>query len=107
LAYRRLVSKLTKENLWMYILAMLTERPMYGYEVANELRSRFQIDVATITVYVVLYRMSAEGLVRRLTDRGNKLGLRKVFYQVTERGLEAFKDGLRFIEETLRTLAKT
>jgi DNA-binding PadR family transcriptional regulator len=105
-AYERLVSKLTKENLWMYILSMLNERPMYGYEVATQLRGRFDVKVATITVYVVLYRMSKEGLVRRLVDKESKLGLRKVFYQATEKGLETYRAGLKFIEQTYQMLKK-
>jgi len=94
MAYNRLVSKLTKENLWMFILSMLNERPMYGYEVA------------TITVYVVLYRMSNEGLVKRLVDKDSRLGLRKVFYQATEKGLDTYREGLKFIEQTYKLLKK-
>jgi DNA-binding PadR family transcriptional regulator len=105
-AYDRLVSKLTKENLWMFILSMLNERPMYGYEVATEIRKRYSVKVATITVYVVLYRMSNEGLVKRLVDKDSRLGLRKVFYQATEKGLNAYKEGIKFIEQTYKLFKK-
>jgi len=105
-AYNRLVSKLTKENLWMFILSMLNERPMYGYEVATQLRGRYGVKVATITVYVVLYRMSNEGLVKRLVDKDSRLGLRKVFYQATEKGLDTYREGLKFIEQTYKLLKK-
>jgi PadR family transcriptional regulator PadR len=105
-AYDRLVSKLTKENLWMFILSMLNERPMYGYEVATEIRKRYSVKVATITVYVVLYRMNNEGLVKRLVDKDSRLGLRKVFYQATEKGLNTYKEGLKFIEQTYKLFKK-
>ena len=36
-AYERLFNKLTKENLWMYVIRLLSEKPMYGKEIAEEI----------------------------------------------------------------------
>jgi len=59
--YRR---KLTKEKLWMSIISMLRERPLYGYKIATKIR-----DAKLVTVYYALHRMSREGLVRRIVDK--------------------------------------
>jgi DNA-binding PadR family transcriptional regulator len=74
--------KLTKEKLWMSIISMLRERPLYGYKIATKIR-----DAKLVTVYYALHRMSREGLVRRIVDKESEKGLRRVFYQATKKGL--------------------
>ncbi|MDQ1281141.1 MAG: PadR family transcriptional regulator, regulatory protein PadR [Thermoproteota archaeon] len=64
LAFSRLVTKLTKENLWLYILKMLMERPMYAYEISKGMNERFGFSTATVTVYVVLYKIQKEGFIK-------------------------------------------
>jgi DNA-binding PadR family transcriptional regulator len=62
LALDRLEKKLTKENLWIYILKLLKDRELYAYELKDKIRARFGFEPAMITVYVVLYKMEREGL---------------------------------------------
>ena len=42
-AYRRLVRKLTVENLWLYVLSLLKEGPLYGYEVVKRIEERLSL----------------------------------------------------------------
>ncbi|MGC8542785.1 MAG: PadR family transcriptional regulator [Vulcanisaeta sp.] len=72
-ALDRLVSKLTKENLWIYIVKLLMERPMYGYEIAREVRERFRINVTNVGVYVVLYKMERDGLIETFMSGESKM----------------------------------
>lgn len=103
MAYERLVKKLTKENLWMYILRILSEGPTYAYEIKKELRERFRISPATITVYVVLYKMRREGLIK--VKAGRPLGRPdRVYYEMTKKGEETLARGRALLEETLRLL---
>ena len=102
MAYNRLTRKLTVENLWMYILKMLSEKPMYAYEIKKALKERFGFTVATITVYMVLYKMTREGLVEKTPVEGDS---RRQYYKSTERGLATLKKGLKFLEKTLKTLS--
>ncbi|MBO3762864.1 MAG: PadR family transcriptional regulator [Candidatus Brockarchaeota archaeon] len=102
MAFQRLERKLTKENLWIHILSVLKNKPMYGYEIANYLRKDKKIDVAVITVYTVLYKMEREGLVERKS--GNVLNMRKVYYSATEKGLNLLKDAITFLEATLASI---
>lgn len=105
MAFARLAKKLTVENLWIYILKMLTEKPMYAYEIKKALRHRFGFSPATITVYFVLYRMAQEGLVKR-GDRVEVSGRpERRYYEITPKGLEAFHRGKAFIENILRKLS--
>lgn len=109
MAYERLVEKLTKENLWLYILTMLKERPMYGYEIAGRLKTGFNIPIATITAYVVLYKMEREGLVERSVEHpevpaGSRINVRKVYYRQTEKGREMLGKGIEFLRNRLQLL---
>lgn len=104
MAYERLRRKLTIEVLWLYIVRMLLERPMYGYEIAKEFKPRFGFSPARITVYTVLYRMEREGLLQS-EYRGGLLGpIGRRYYRLTEKGVEAFERARRFLEETVRSL---
>ncbi|WP_243666438.1 PadR family transcriptional regulator [Vulcanisaeta sp. JCM 16159] len=72
-ALNRLMAKLTKENLWIYVVKLLMERPMYGYEIAREVRERFNINITNVGVYVVLYKMERDGLVETFMSDGSKM----------------------------------
>jgi len=101
MAYQRLVKKMTIENLWMYILRLLIERPMYGSEIIQALRERFGIKSAAVTIYVVLYRMEREGLIKKVKEYGKK-GKRngRAYYQPTAKGVRTLRQGLEFIKLT-------
>lgn len=105
MAYPRLVAKLTKENLWLYILRMLMERPMYAYEISKDMNERFGFSTATVTVYVVLYKIQREGFIQ--IGQGKSISGRpdRKYYEITERGREAFLNGKKFLEETARKLS--
>ncbi|RLF97928.1 MAG: PadR family transcriptional regulator [Thaumarchaeota archaeon] len=97
-ALKRLFRKLTIENLWLYIIFLLKRGPMYGYQIKLSLSEVFNIRPATVTVYAVLYKMVREGLIEKSNING------KTMYKVTNRGLENFQRGLRFIEDVLEKL---
>jgi len=96
-ALKRLKDKLTKENLWIYIVKELAREPTYAYKVKVLLREKYNINVATVTVYTVLYRMEREGLITRIK------GDDKV-YKVTEKGLEQLNKALTFLKNITRML---
>ncbi len=45
------------------VLAVLSTRPAYGYEITSELRDRGFADIVEGTVYAVLVRIEQKGLV--------------------------------------------
>jgi PadR family transcriptional regulator PadR len=96
-ALKRLKDKLTKENLWLYIVKELAEEPMYAYKVKVVLREKYNINVATVTVYTVLYRMEREGLITKV--KGDN-----TMYRVTERGLEQLNKAIEFMKGVVRSL---
>ncbi|MCG2869630.1 MAG: PadR family transcriptional regulator [Vulcanisaeta sp.] len=95
-ALARLVSKLTKENLWIYVVRLLMERPMYGYEIAKEVRARFNIDITNVGVYMVLYKMERDGLIETFTSGGSKM------YRLRPETVELWLKARDFISAVLR-----
>ena len=91
MAYRRLFNKLTKENLWLYLLRMLINRPMYAYEIAKKIKIVFGFDIAIVTVYVVLYKMRREGLIQTGETEPIPRKLNRKYYEITEKGLNVLK----------------
>jgi len=97
-AYTRLVNKITKENLWLYILKMLMDRPMYAYEITKSLKDKFGFSTAVVTVYVVLYKMRREKLIQG-GEKKSVLGRPdRKYYEITEEGRSSLQDGIKFLE---------
>jgi DNA-binding PadR family transcriptional regulator len=73
LAFERLVRKLTQENLWLYILTLLRQGPVYGYEIRRLIEERFGFKPGEVTSYVVLYRLEKAGLIHVVNkERGSR-----------------------------------
>ena len=99
-AMNRLVSKMTKEMLWIYILRLLQERPHYGYEIKRLVTERFKFSPATVSGYAIIYRLMKDGLIE---EQRNSDSPRK-YYGITENGRDAMKDAKEFILGTMETV---
>ncbi len=95
----RLKRKMTVENLWMYVLAALSEGPTYAYDVKKRIHKEFGFKPSTITLYSVIYRLKREGLIKQVGD-GNK------FYEVTDEGYEALNQAVTFMESNVSKIKK-
>ena len=72
------------------ILALIADRPMYGYELTQELRNRSNgyFDMKEGLLYPTLHRMQKEGLVSaewQVPESGRK----RKYYAITDIGQEA------------------
>ncbi len=96
-AMNRLVNKLTKEMLWIYILRLLQERPHYGYEIKELVTKRFGFSPATVSGYAIIYRLMKDGLIgeQRKSDSPRK------YYEITSKGRTAMKEAKEFLKSTL------
>ncbi len=90
-AFNRLKKNLTTELLFLYILKLLEEKDYYGYELREELKEKFGLKLATVTSYVILYKMESEGLViPKKKERKFGRPTRK-YYTITEKGLRLLR----------------
>ncbi|MEA1925169.1 MAG: PadR family transcriptional regulator [Candidatus Altiarchaeota archaeon] len=93
---RRLKKKTTTENLWIYILRLLKEKPMYAYELNKNIQERFDFKIGTVSAYVILYKLLNEGYVD--TEWREEERQRK-YYTITEKGVKLLDEGISYINE--------
>jgi DNA-binding PadR family transcriptional regulator len=97
----RLKRKTTVDNLWLYILSLLTEGPMYAYEINARLKNRFDFSVGEVTAYVVLYKLEKARYVG--TEWKSESRQRK-YYKITQKGKVLLQGGIELLEKQLRAL---
>lgn len=98
--------QLLKGVLPMLVLALLTERESYGYELVTRLRSDGLTDMATGTVYPVLTRLEREGQVSSHLVASSSGPARK-YYVPTARGNAQLARAERSWSELTITVAAT
>ena len=96
-AYKHLVKKLTVETLWIYVLSLLSEGPLYGYEFPSRIEEKFGFRPNKITCYVVLYRLNQEGLIKEEKTMHSSEGPVRKYYQITEKGLKELQNAVAFL----------
>jgi DNA-binding PadR family transcriptional regulator len=100
----RLKKKMTKEVMWLYILRLLLERPMYAYEIKKQIKNRFKWEAATVTSYVVFYRLKQDGYVTTEWVESKEGRPNRKYYAITEKGKTLFEEGRKFMEEIMENL---
>jgi DNA-binding PadR family transcriptional regulator len=93
---RRLRNLLTSGNLWLYLLSIMQkDGELYAYGLDERIERDFKFRPNRIMVYVVLYRLEAEGLI------SSKFKERRKYYRLTKDGEQA----LDTAREHLRALS--
>lgn len=100
----RLKEKMTRENLWIYILSLLNEGPKYPYELDSLIEKRFGWRPAKVTSYIVLRSLKSKGLVK-MTRRRGESGRMRDYFEITDAGKEMLEKGLEFIKQTYEKLS--
>ena len=93
-----------KGVLELCVLSLLSSKDQYGYDVSETLSAR--IDISDGTVYPILRKLKADGLVTTYLSEESGGPPRK-YYTLTEQGRERYqsdkRDWLRFVED-IKTL---
>ena len=89
----RLERSLTTENLWMYILSLLSRQKMHAYAVMEEMEKQFGWKPGLITPYVVMYKLEEDGFIKG-SDKG-----RRRYYYITPKGKELLKAARKRLKE--------
>jgi PadR family transcriptional regulator PadR len=104
----KLVTEMLKGTLEGIVLAILSGRPAYGYEITAWLREQGFSDIAEGTVYALLIRIEQRGLVDVEKVPSDKGPPRKV-YSLNAQGREYLDEFWRtwsFLTERLERLHK-
>ena len=96
----RLKTKVQKENLWFFILVLLSSEERYGFELRRLVNEKFGFWSGNVTAYRVLYDLEKSRLVKaEMKDR-------RKYYRITELGrteLEEARSYLRTLLESSTT----
>ncbi|GAA2206732.1 PadR family transcriptional regulator [Nonomuraea monospora] len=87
----KLATEMLKGTLEGIVLAILSGRPAYGYEITAWLRGQGFSDIAEGTVYALLVRVEQRGLVDAERTPSEKGPPRKV-YSLNARGREYLQE---------------
>jgi len=98
-AFKRLKKKVSIDNLWIYILRLLLEKEMYGYELKESIKSRFGFEPATVTSYTILYKLEKDALVTSHVKDNPEGRPDRKYYAITKEGKKAMKEAKGLFEE--------
>lgn len=102
---QRLLDSITKDNLWFYILSLLSKKEIYPYELRKEISKVFGFNPGIVTAYFVLYKLEKSGYVKS----GKKIKLKgpeRKYYKITNKGREELKNGRILFEKILKGYRK-
>jgi PadR family transcriptional regulator PadR len=91
----RLKNKVQKENLWLFILILLSSGDRYGYELRREIKDKFGFWSGNVTAYRVLYDLESAKLVKGITQD------RRRYYKITDSGRKEIEAARSFLERLI------
>ncbi|MDG6900194.1 MAG: PadR family transcriptional regulator [Nitrososphaerota archaeon] len=88
----RLKVKVQKENLWFFILLLLSTEERYGFELRELINEKFGFWSGSVTAYRVLYDLERSGMVKaEVKDR-------RKYYKITELGRQEVREATAFLK---------
>lgn len=88
------------------VLLLLSERPMYVYEMANELKERSDSQYNLSLLYPVIYRLVSQGFVIESQKAISEDNRARQYYQITEEGKVYLKQIEEIYEKMTKAVAK-
>ncbi len=87
------------------VLKILSERPMYGYEMATLLAQRSEniFSLGQGTLYPLLYSLEKKGLIcvcKTVKDQNS--GRKRLYYELTQTGKQSLIEGLATWSEIVK-----
>jgi PadR family transcriptional regulator, regulatory protein PadR len=99
---KRLKDKLTKENLWIYILKLLEKKERYGYELRDSIEEEFGFLPGNVTAYRVLYALQKNGLVA--SSKKEVKSRERKYYSITTEGKKELEEGKDVLKSMIKKL---
>jgi DNA-binding PadR family transcriptional regulator len=100
----RLKRKTSTDNLWIYILRLLQEKEVYGYELRDSITSRFGFKPGKVTSYRVLADLVKFDLVTSFIKDYPEGRPNRKYYQITEKGQKMMQEAKEYMTKLLKTV---
>jgi DNA-binding PadR family transcriptional regulator len=69
--YKKFVDRILKANKEIFVLFVLANKPMCGYDVIKDIFFRCNVFLSQGNVYPILYSLEEEGMLRAEFTKGN------------------------------------
>lgn len=93
-------TQMKKGLLPLFVLQSSINKERYGYELIQELKSSFGIDVTEGTIYPLLIRLMKENLlVHKWVEQPS--GIPRKYYTISAEGKNAYKEMRKIIDATV------
>lgn len=86
--YKKFINRIVKANREIFLLYVLAERPMCGYDAIKEIFMKCNVFLNQGNVYPILSSLEEEGLLRAEFSKGN---MRSKKYSLTPEGKAILK----------------
>ena len=94
----RLKRKLGIETLWIFILAILSKRDSYAYDIIKKIKKIYGFNPGKVLPYVVLKKLELEGYVASYDKE------RRKYYRITQKGRNLLQKGKQYLQSTLQKI---
>lgn len=94
----RLEKKVDRENLWLFILSILSKKDRYGFEIRQLVSKEFGFLAGNVTAYKVLHLLERGGYVRQYAKGGKK------YYKMAPKGKEQVRKARAFFMKRMKSL---
>ena len=91
----RLKTKVQKENLWFFILILLSSQERYGFELRRLVNEKFGFWSGNVTAYRVLYDLEKSSLVKAEVKN------RRKYYRITGLGRTELQEARSYLKTLL------
>lgn len=96
-------TQMKKGLLPLYVLQCLQNKEYYGYELIQELKNAFGVDVTEGTIYPLLIRLMKENLLaHKWVEQPS--GIPRKYYAISPQGQEAYNEMKKIIGSTFKKI---
>jgi PadR family transcriptional regulator PadR len=104
--YKKFVDRIVKINREIFILSILLDKRMCGYDLIKEIFLKCNVFLSQGTVYPILYSLEEEGILRAEFSKGDMRSKRYYFTtegrEIAEKKIEEFARAMDYVSALIK-----
>lgn len=94
----RLYNSLTISNLWLSVLSLAKQKPIYAYTLPQIIEKEFGFKPSRLLVYLVLYKLESD---KYLTSKEES---KRKYYSITDSGISLLKEAKNLFKQRIKEI---
>jgi PadR family transcriptional regulator, regulatory protein PadR len=99
--YKKFVDRILKANKEIFVLCVLANKPMCGYDVIKEIFFKCNVFLSQGNVYPILYSLEEEGVLRAEFAKGN---MRSKLYSIAPEQRETIQNRIDLFVKAMESI---